>query len=408
MLIKIAWRSIWRNKRRTLITVCSIGLGLTFSIFFISLGAGVYARMVDQATRMQAGHITLEHTEYRDAPSIDLVIAPDAGVSEKIKKLKYVEMTKFIVMGQGIAKSGAGNVPAGIMGVEPSVEMITSPLAKNIIEGRYLSDEDKAAAVIGSEMADRLNLKVGKKMVLSSNDVNGDLVEVLCRVKGIFKTGSEEMDAYFIQTPINFTRRLYNMPPDAATQMGVILKDADDQSRAMHLIKKQIEGLPLAVVGWQEVMPDVYAYIKIDMGSNYVFQGMLIFLILFTIFNTILMSVLERQREFAVLLSLGTKPGQLMTQLFFESLFLGLVGCGLGVLFGGTAAYLGHAIGIDISSFLNEGVSISGFAISSTLRTKLSAGIIFGTALIVLCATMVLSLFPMRRAVRVNIVDMLR
>ena len=145
-----------------------------------------------------------------------------------------------------------------------------------------------------------------------------------------------------------------------------------------------------------------------DKGSNWVFQGILIFLILFTIFNTILMSVLERQREFAMLLALGTEPGQLRLQIFIESVFLGLIGCLVGLIFGGLTTYLGHVYGIDMSALMGESISISGFALTTKMYTKISAGIFFGSAGIVFAATMLLSLIPMRHATKVPVVDALR
>ncbi len=408
MIIRLAWRSIWRSRRRTLITVCSIGLGLTIAIFFISWGEGVYDQMIDQVVRMQAGYITLEHPDYREAPAVDLWVEIPAGLRDDIEEWPKVDGTKLIVLGQGIAKSGTGNVAAAIMGVEPSVELRSSPLARNIVDGSYIEEQDNPMVVVGSEMAERLNLRVGKKLVISTNDVNGDLVDELCRVKGIFKTGSEEMDAYFIQMPIGFARRLFRMPENSATQMGVILKDSGPQKEVLSRIREKVTGRPIAVLPWQEVLPEVASYIKMDKGSNWVFQGILIFLILFTIFNTILMSVLERQREFAMLLALGTEPGQLRLQIFMESVFLGLIGCLVGLIFGGLTTYLGHVYGIDMSALMGESISISGFALTTKMYTKISAGIFFGSAGIVFAATMLLSIIPMRHATKVPVVDALR
>ena len=408
MLIRIAWRSIWRSRRRTMITVFSIGLGLTFAIFFVSLGEGMYDRMVDQAVRMQAGYITLEHPQYRQAPAVDLIIDISPELRQKLASLPGVAQTKMLVMGQGIAKSASGNVAAAIMGVEPSVEAEASPLARNMVKGSYLADGDQALVVVGSEMADRLNLDVGKKLVLSSNDVSGNLVEVLCRVKGIFRTGSEEMDAYFVQAPLDFTRQLFHMPSNGATQLGLILSNPDRQARILEQVKAMVPNQTAVVLPWQLVMPDVASYIKLDRGSNIVFQGILIFLILFTIFNTILMSVLERQREFAMLLALGTDPTQIKLQILLESAFLGLVGCLAGLTLGGLSVYLGHVYGIDLSSVMGEGVSISGFALTSKMHTKISADIMFGAAAIVFLATLIISLVPMRRISHVSIVDQLR
>lgn len=406
--MRLAWRSIWRNRRRTLITVSSIGLGLAFAIFFIGLAEGMYDQSVDQIVRTQAGHITMEHPEYRQAPSVDLWIDKVKDLKARIETWPEVDQVKVIILGQGMIRSGSGNVGAALMGVEPSAEADVSPVARNMVKGEYLEDGDGSLVVVGCELAERLRLDVGKKLVITSNDAQGNLVEELCRVKGVFRTGSEELDAYFVQTTIGFARRLFRLPGDAATQVGLILKNADDQRKILNRVGRELSGRSIRVLPWQKVMPDLASYIKMDRFSNLIFQGLLIFMILFTIFNTILMSVLERGREFALLSALGTEPHQVRLQVLMESAYLGLIGCGLGLVLGGLSAYLLNLLGLDFKSLLGEGVTISGFAISTKLYAKLTPGILLGSAAVVFGATLLLSLIPMRRAGNIPMAEMLR
>ena len=408
MIARLAWRSIWRNRRRTLITVLSIGFGLACTVFFIAIGEGVYAQLIDQVVRMQAGHITMENPGYRDAPAVDLWVKAPESLRSQIERLPQVERTKLIIMGQGIARSASGDISATLMGIEPSVELDTSPLVRHIVAGRYLNDDDGPWVVIGSEFAKRLKLAVGKKMVLTTNDAAGNLVDELCRVRGIFETGSVEIDGYFIQAPIDFARRLFGLPEESATQLGVVLRIPEAQEVILREARLMVAEQDIAVLPWQEVIPEIASYIKLDKGSNLIFQAILVFLILFTIFNTILMSVLEREREFAVLLALGTKPVQLRLQILMESAYLGLIGCALGLLVGGLAAWAAQVWGIDLRSLLEEGFTISGFAVSAKMHARVTTGLLLGTAGLVFGATLILSLIPMRRATRLSIVDQLR
>ncbi len=408
MIARLAWRSIWRNRRRTLITVLSIGFGLACTVFFIAIGEGVYAQLIDQVVRMQAGHITMENPGYRDAPAVDLWVKAPESLRSQIERLPQVERTKLIIMGQGIARSASGDISATLMGIEPSVELDTSPLVRHIVAGRYLNDDDGPWVVIGSEFAKRLKLAVGKKMVLTTNDAAGNLVDELCRVRGIFETGSVEIDGYLIQAPIDFARRLFGLPEESATQLGVVLRIPEAQEVILREARLMVAEQDIAVLPWQEVIPEIASYIKLDKGSNLIFQAILIFLILFTIFNTILMSVLEREREFAVLLALGTKPVQLRLQILMESAYLGLIGCALGLLVGGLAAWAAQVWGIDLRSLLEEGFTISGFAVSAKMHARVTTGLLLGTAGLVFGATLILSLIPMRRATRLSIVDQLR
>ena len=173
MISRLAWRSIWRNKRRTLITTVSIGLGLAIAIFFIAMAEGVYSQVVNDAVRMQAGHITLENPGYQRAPTVDLRIAGVEDLRHRIENIEAVELTKLLIWGQGVVNSGSGAVGVSVMGVEPHVELKTSPLALHIEAGEYLNDDDDRKAVIGAHLAEQLKLKLGSKMVLTTNNVDG-------------------------------------------------------------------------------------------------------------------------------------------------------------------------------------------------------------------------------------------
>ena len=408
MITRLAWRSIWRNRRRTLITVLSICFGLACTIFFIAIAEGVYDQLINEVVRMQAGHITLENPSFREAPAVDLWLQTSESLRSRIERLPQVERTKLIIFGQGIARTGSGTVGATLMGIESSVEKLTSPLVRKITKGKYLEDDDGRWVIVGSELAQRLNLDVGKKMVITTNDATGTLVDSLCRVKGIFKTGSVEIDGHFIQAPLGFTRTLFGLPEEAVTQMGIILRKPKTQEQVIQAVRQLVSDRSIAVLPWQKVLPEVASYIKLDRGSNIIFQALLVFLILFTIFNTLLMSVLERQREFAVLLAIGTKPSHLRFQILVESAYLGIIGCGLGLLVGGLTAWIVQTWGIDLASLLDEGFTISGFAVSTKLYAQLTPGLLFSTAGLVFAATLVLSLIPMTRATRLSIVDQLR
>ncbi len=408
MLARLAWRSIWRNRRRTFITVGSIAMGLAIAIFFITLADGVYAQLIDDVVRMQAGHITLEHPDYRRAPNTDRWVAHAAAIEARLAAVRGVAFTKRLILGQAIARSGSGSVGAALAGVEPSIEARFSPLARHLVAGTYLADADMGEVLIGREMATRLNLAVGKKLVLTTNDVDGNLVDELCRVKGVFESGSTDIDGHLVQMPIAFAARVFRLPPDSATEVGVVLSRPGDQNRAIEEIRRLVAGQPVAVLPWQEILPDVASYIRLDRGSNWIFQALLILLILFTIFNTVLMSVLERQREFAMLLALGTRPRDVRWQVFLETVYLAVLGCAIGSAAGTAAAWTMQVRGLDLRTFYQHGMTISGFAIDPILHSRVSAGLLAGTTGLVLGAVLSLSLIPMRQATRLRVVDWLR
>jgi ABC-type lipoprotein release transport system permease subunit len=408
MIFRLAWRSIWRNKRRTIITIVSIGLGLTIAIFFISVAEGVFRQLVNEAVRMQAGHISLENPDYQTSPAVDLRIDNVQTLRKCMEGIAAVEQTKLLIWGQGVANSGAGAVGVTVMGVEPSVEKKTSPLARDIIMGGYLTDNDDRMVVLGGYLAEQLKLELGSKIVLTTNNAQGQLVEELCRVKGIFRTGSDEIDGYLIQIPITFARRVFGLSGDEATQLGLVLKRPEDQGFVIDAITHMVNGKEVAVLPWQSVLPEVASFIRLRRTSNGVFHGLLFVIILFTILNTLLMSVIERDREFAVLLALGTSIGQLRRQLFMESACIGCLGCLAGIALGGASALAMEIWGLDMSSLMPKGVTISSFAVSTTIHARLTLPILYWVGGIVLGATLLLSFIPMRRITRVRMAETLR
>jgi ABC-type lipoprotein release transport system permease subunit len=407
-VIRLAWRSLWRHRRRTVITLVSVAFGVALVVFAVSLNEGAYAGLVDDAVRMQSGHLTIEHPEYREAPAIDLVVDDVNALRARIEAIDGVDATKLIVLGQGIARSGSGSVGVGVMGIEPSREALESPLARNIVTGDYLDDTDEARVVVGTALAKRLALDVGKKLVLASNDVDGDLVEALYRVKGTFHTGADEVDGFVVQVPLTAARELYGLGSGQATQIGVLLDDADGEADVLPRLTVIAASVGAVVRRWQEVMPELNAFIRLDRVSDWTFEGMLIVLVLFTIFNTLLMSVIERERELCVLIAIGTPALLLRLQVLVEACFIAALGCVSGVLIGAGIAYYFEIYGLDMSGFFDEGVTVSGLAMSSRIHAKLRPEFIAVIGLTVFAAVLVLGAIVMRRVARFRLADVLR
>lgn len=414
MLLRLSWRSLWRNRRRTIITIVSITFGVALTAFVVAMSEGVYGKLIDEATRSQTGQVVLQHPEYLARPSVDLLVRDVAAWRERIGAIPEVEMTKVMVTGQCLVKSAQGAVGAALMGVEPEVETATSMMAKKIVSGRYLRRGDTAGIVIGVTMAERLKVKVGKKVVVTANNVSGDLVEELCRVRGVFRTASDEIDGYVVQVPISFSARLFGLPPDSASQVGAVLGDARSQdevlSRVRSLAASRPSGSdPVAVLPWEKVLPEVAGYVTIDRAGGQIMEGLVMFLILFTIFNTILMSVLERQREFAVQIAIGTSPWLLRRQVAVEAAFINVIGCALGLLIGGAIAYYYEINGMNLEGLMgSKEMEVSGYAVSATIYPEVTVRRLAILGGVVLGITSLLSMWPAWRAPRVPVAEMVR
>ena len=340
MLLAISWRSLWRNKRRTAVTASSIALSLALTVFFVALGDGMYGNLVQGVVRMEAGNLTVEQPAYHDAPGADVVVDGIPGLRARIERVPGVVGTKALVIADGIARSSAGGAAVRIMGIEPAAEAKLSPIPRKLVAGGYLAAGDGRTVVVGAALATRLELTVGSRLVLATSAASGELAEQLFRVAGIFRTGAEELDGHLVQVTIGAGRSLLGLRPDQATRVGVLL-GGDPSEEAMRAALRPVVGGGLAIRTWQEVLPDLAAFIRVDTASNYGFDAILLILAGFTIFNTLLMSVLERRREFGVMMALGTTPRRVQAQVLVESALLATVACALGLMVGGGGALLG-------------------------------------------------------------------
>ena len=409
LITKIGWRSIWRNKRRTLISLFSIIIGTGIPIFFVCIAWGFYAGLIDDVARLMSGHITYEHVEYRNSPSNDLWVDDIQKINKTLNNNAEVLSTKQIVNLQGVAHTAKGSVGISLMGIEPEKEITISFLPETVIEGNYLSKKDGRWVVVGDQLAENLNISVGKKFVFTTNDIKGELVEELFRVKGIFKTGSKEIDGHFVQSDIKIARKIAGLGSDDVSQLGIIVKNPDTHENFLQDLQKSLAKKNGVFLSWQKIMPDVATTIRMDRTAISSFMIMLVVIVLFTMFSTILMSTLERKREFASLLAIGTQQKELKIQIFIETIFFGLIACPLGALLGiGFAKWVEGYDMMNVVGGKSEDMSVGGFGMDTIITPLFSAPLILQISIFFFLALQLLSILPIYLISRISITDELR
>ena len=409
LITKIGWRSIWRNKRRTLISLFSIIIGTGIPVFFVCIAWGFYAGLIDDVARLMSGHITYEHVEYRNSPSNDIWVDDIQKINKTLNNNAEVLSTKQIVNLQGVAHTAKGSVGISLMGIEPEKEITISFLPETLIEGNYLSKEDGRWVVVGDQLAENLNISVGKKFVFTTSDIKGELVEELFRVKGVFKTGSKEIDGHFVQSDIEIARKIAGLGSDDVSQLGIIVKNPDTHENFLQDLQKSLAKNNGVFLSWQKIMPDVATTIRMDRTAISSFMIMLVVIVLFTMFSTILMSTLERKREFASLLAIGTQQKELKIQIFIETIFFGLIACPLGSLLGiGFAKWVEGYDMMNVVGGKSEDMSVGGFGMDTIITPLFSAPLILQISIFFFLAVQLLSILPIYLISRISITDELR
>lgn len=381
------------------------------AIFFMALAQGVYSEMIDTAVKSLAGHFTIEHKDYRDSPSVDLFVDNAQELQKEIEAFPEVKASKVLVLGQGVYKSARGTTGGIVMGINPDTEKDISDLPEKMVAGEYLSSKDKGKVIIGKTIADQLKLKVGRKIIIAANDVEGELSEYQYRVKGIFETKSPELDAVIIQMTVETAQELFGLKTGQVSQLGFLVKNPRDRDDVLETVQNltKNQGGSVVALPWETVQKELANYIRVDRGGNWIMQCIIIGLCLFTIWNTILMSVLERSREFAVMLALGTSYLRIRSQITMESIFIGLFGVFLGLLWGGgLSAYLGKQ-GLDIMDLTGgKETNVAGFAIEGIIYPRIEPEFLLYFGGGVFFAAVLMSIVASHNVRKIQVTDVLR
>lgn len=408
-LNKLAWRNLWRHKRRTLITASSIAFGVLLSVTFTGAGDYFYTRMIDASASMGMGHITIEAVDYNRAPSTKKRLQQTPLLRKQLLNIDGVKNVVIRINGQAMFASARKSLGGMFIGIDPSLESSENNLfLRSMVKGEMLTKDDKRSIVLGVDLARKLNLKLGKKVVYTTTDANGEIVSAIARVKGLFRTGVTEVDSAAALLPLGSAQEVLGYKEHEATLLAVLLHD---QRRAVRL-RNQISSLeafrPLEVLSWQQSQPDLAGMIAVDRSSNYISQLLIGMLVAAGILNTLLMSVLERVREFGVMMALGMSPFSLFRLVMLESFWLAIIGLIIGTLVTIPWYLFMVETGIDFSAAYGGDVSFGGVLIDPVFKIRLFKESIIAILIGLFSLALLSGAYPAWRAGRIPPVESLK
>ncbi len=400
ILCVIAWRNLWRNPRRTLLTAGTISGGLALVLVFFGLGDGSHRLMLESAVQTGGAHVAVQAHGYQVKRAIELTLPSDrvAGLASTLARRGFGRATVVPrVFASGLASSSDGSTSVSIVGVDPEAEGRVSLLDDKLKAGGFLRDDSGNAAVIGEGVARKLKLAPGNKCVLMAQGPEStEIQSVLIRVAGITRTGSDDIDQFIVLVPLATAQALLGLP-GRIHQAAIILDDPDEARRAARALRASA-GAGVEVLRWDELMPGLRDLIRIDVAGMFIIDTIFFLIIAFLVGNTLLMSVLERRREFALLDAVGLTPTRRFLLIMLEAAWIGV----LSVVSGALIGYGGHSYfryrGLNLRMFAESGVSVAGtsiepvvYSVLSAHRTAVGAGLVF-------LLTIVLALAPAWKA----------
>ena len=412
-LSMLAWRNVWRHRRRTLITLTSIAVGFGLAVLFIGIGDGSHNSMIRNAINLGEGHITVQPRGYLQAPANHKYLSDGASLSEKLDVLNVTGSVAARISLQVLASTASNSVGAALEGFSSHSDPRQNILKPQLIDGSWIETGDHRGIVIGDGMARKLKVKVGSKVVLMAGKQGGDSQAQLGRVRGIFDSRVDELDDFLILSDLQFAQYFLAgegavIEQEPVTRFAVFLDDPDTQEYWKLKIKSVVENDLIVVLDWQEMMPQLVQFIIIDDAGNYIFLLLILIMVVFGIVNTVLMSVLERTREFGLLRALGLGRQHLLLLVFCESLLLSVLAVIIGWIVGGGTHWWFSQHGIDFSALMTEGTAMMGTFMDPVVYTELSWDRVIQLTSIIFAATLASGIYPAIKAARVTPVEALR
>ncbi len=403
MHIQLSWRNIWRNPRRTAIILIAVSIGVWSMVVLGALWQGMVNQMIKNGIATMTGHLQIHQKDYRNDPVVENSISDpdrvakvlDAHLPEKTAWSSRIRVT-------AVAANARHSAGVTVIGIDPDREAAVSFIAGAIRQGRYLKADDRYGILIGEALADKFGTKLGRKVVLMSQNTEREIGSRAFRITGIFKAEMEATEKQLVFISMPSARKLLKLGA-GVSEYAIVLPQDDPPNLGAIVAKLQANlSTDELVEGWPAILPMVKTYVELIQSWNWIWYLVVFIAMGFGIVNTMLMAVYERMREFGVLKALGMQPGWIVKDVLTESFFL-LLG---GMLIGNGVAFLTVWIfsrtGIDLTA-LSAGAEYAGIA--KVIYPALSLRDVAIANLMVFLLGMLISVYPAIRAARFTPVE---
>ncbi len=350
LYLRLAWRNIWRHKRRTLIVVTAMGLGVALMMFYDGLWGGFNQAIYRSAIRVLGGNLQVHAAGYSKKADNNplLPLENDAAVVSAALALPQVEAASRRIHTGGLTTSREGAFPVEIVGIEPEQEQPVSLAAQNVIAGRYLTAADRDMALIGKGLADAMGVKAGDRFTLAGQAAHDQMRQRTMTVAGIFDLDNPAIEKNTLYLSLAEAQDLYGLDGQS-TEVMVTLKQIGDEKAVVEALLPALSGYEIST--WENLFPELTAGMESERGVMEIFSVIILLITGIGILNLLLMAVYERTREIGLLGALGFRPRQISYLFLLEGGMMGLVGLAAGIAMGLALNLVLGKVGIDYGQF---------------------------------------------------------
>ena len=395
MILKIAFRNIFRQKRRTILTALAMIVGFTLLSVTIGLSDGAYGGIIEMFTRNRTGHIQVHRAGYLDKPSLYETIDGYATIGETIQGTAGVDAWTPRVYAAGLGSVGEKSTAVQVIGVDVAREIQATRFDRKVIKGKALAETASHEAVIGKGLAQILSGKVDSEIVIFSQGADGSLANDVYKIVGIAESGDTVTDRVGCYLHIDDAQELFVLE-GRVHEIVVIVSNINQVDKVRNAIEVSLNDSTLDVAPWQVVAKSFYRAMKADQQGDAIARWVIMLIVAIGVLNTVLMSVLERTREYGVLKAVGTKPSQIFWLVICEVIIIAIGSIAVGALLGVLANYLLSIYGITYP----EAISYGGMTFK-TLYAEINVRCLIVPAFTVMLSAAVVSLFPAIKAARI-------
>lgn len=405
MYLKLAWRNIWRNKRRTFITVLSIFFAVFLSIFMFSMQNGSYNNMIKNTIGSFTGYAQIHQRGYWQEQNIDNTFELNSALLQKVQQeeaiTEVVPRLESFALVAGMEKSKAGM----IVGIDPARERALSNPEKKLTQGKYFSSANERAVLVSQGLAHYLKVKAGDSLVLIGQGYQGQSAVDKLLIKGILKFPAPDINHSLVYMPLKTAQQLY-AADNRLTSLALVIRQPKKTAQLVRSLQARVDRRSYEVMSWKTMAPELIQVIEVDAIGGYITIGVLYMVIGFGIFGTVLMMTAERRYEFGILIGIGMRRLKLGFVVMIEMLLLALSGIVLGVLVSAPLVfYLNHTplqlTGKSAQSMIEMGIEpLIPFAVDPM--------IFISQAAIILVFTLLIALYPLWLTQRIQLIEALR
>jgi ABC-type lipoprotein release transport system permease subunit len=400
----LAWRNIWRNPRRSGLTISAISFATALLVFMLSFQFGAYEDMIDSSVALSTGHLQVQAAGYLDKPGMRKVVDQPDKLLENIRKLPEIEAAAPRSETFGLAAGAERSRGMLVVGIDPGREAAVSSLPNQITSGRYLEEGDREKGIIGTLAAKRLQIEVGDECTILGQGKDGSVAATVVTIVGIFKSGIDEFDRSTLQLPLSDFDEAFSME-GSVHRIIILLQQLSQAREVAGKVKQLLPAGDLVVLTWDELSPGLKQSIELDLISGVIMYVILVLVVAFSILNTFFMAIFERTREFGVLMAIGTTPLRLVKIILQESLAMTLLGLVIGIGIGVLITFVFAQIGIG---FGDSGELLAQYGIAERLYPRLSLISVSAGPMIIAVVTFLTALIPALKIPRMRPVEAMR